>query len=93
MEESKFLAAKNLKNQISYLENCIEDLGRKDAIICVSWKEYIQRVNYNGNINDLTDYIPEIRDHVEALPMEIEDKVKELMNNRLEELKQQFKEL
>jgi hypothetical protein len=93
MEESKFLEAQNLKNQISYLENCIEDLSRKDARICVSWKECIKRINYNGNITNVTEYIPEVRDHVEALPTEIEDKVKELMNNRLEELKQQFKEL
>ena len=93
MDESKFLEAQNLKNQISYLENCIEDLGRKDAKICISWKEYIQRVNYTGNINNISGCIPEIRDHVEALPIKVEDKIKELMNNRLEELKQQFKEL
>ena len=93
MDESKFREAQNLINQISYLENCIEDLGRKDASICISWKECVQRVNYTGNIANISGCIPEIRDHVEALPIEIEDKVKELMNNRLEELKQQFKEL
>ena len=93
MDESKFREAQSLINQISYLENCIEDLGRKDAKICVSWKECIQRVNYCSSITNVSESIPEIRDHVEALPTEIEDKVKELMNNRLEELKQQFKEL
>jgi len=93
MDESKFREAQNLINQISYLENCIEDLNRKNAKICVSWKECIQRVNYNSNITTVSGCIPEIRDHVEALPIEIEDKVKELMNNKLEELKQQFKEL
>jgi hypothetical protein len=58
MDESKFREAQNLINQISYLENCIEDLSRKDAKICVSWKECIQRITYNGNItNEGDNYI------------------------------------
>ena len=41
----------------------------------MSWKECIQRVNYCGSITNVSGSIPEIRDHVEALPIEIEDKV------------------
>lgn len=84
MDESKFLEAQNLKNQISYLENCIEDMKRFGAKICVSWEESVQKLNC-GTQTTITQ--------VEALPKDIEDKTIQLMKDKLEELKQQFKEL
>ena len=90
MEESKFLEAQNLKNQISYLEKCIENMNRFGAEICISWKENVQKINFYGTTTSST---PEIVTQVKALPKDIENKVVEFMKDKLEELKQQFKEL
>ena len=90
MEESKFLEAKNLKNQISYLEECIENMNRFGAEICVSWKESVQMINCRTpNASSTPGKVTQVR----ALPKDIENKVIELMKDKLEELKQQFIEL
>ena len=67
MEESKFLKALNLKKQIEYLENCLDDfLKRENAGIGISWPE----INYNGP----TDTYME--DHIQLLPKNYKNKQK-----------------
>ena len=47
MEESKFLEAQNLKNQIHYLENCNNFLKKENAVIGISWPIAKAEMNYN----------------------------------------------
>ena len=50
MEENKFLEAQNLKNQIHYLENCLDDfLKRDNAVIGISWPEAKTEYSYTGS--------------------------------------------
>lgn len=92
MEESKFLEAQNLKNQIHYLENCLEDfLKEENAVIGISWPEAKTQINYSDGITYSTNSWTE--NHVEALPKELQEQVKELIQNKLDKLKEEFKNL
>lgn len=89
MEESKFLKAQNLKNQINYLEKCLNDfLKRERAVIGISWPVPKTEMNYSGgtawSANSWTE------NHVEALPKELQEQVKELIQEELDRLKQEF---
>lgn len=89
MEDCKFLEAQNLKNQIHYLERLIGYLKKKPAVIGISWPEAKTEMN-NGrgtdwSINTWTE------NHVEALPKELQEQVKELIQDKLDELNQEFK--
>lgn len=93
MEESKFLEAQNLKKQIEYLENCLEKYNDKKAIISISWEECVQFINYktcncanNIGANNIIDKILE-------LPDDIQKEVIKLIKNKLEKLKEEFKNL
>ena len=89
MEESKFLEAQNLKNQISYLENWIKDTKRENVKIGVVWKsyqtEYIPNggLSWNSNEKEIT--------HINELPMYIKDEVIHLVKQELEKLEKKFK--
>lgn len=91
MEESKFLEAQNLKNQINYLERCIDNFSKKEnAVIGISWPVAKTEMNYTGganaySVNSWTE------NHVEAFPKELQDQVKELIQEKLDKLKQEFK--
>lgn len=84
MEESKFLKAQNLKIQIHFLENCLKRYNNDKAIVSISWKECVQSL-YNGT-NNMIDKILE-------LPDDIQKEVIELIKNKLEKLKEEFKNL
>lgn len=89
MEESKFLEAQNLKNQIHYLENCLDDfLKRDNAVIGISWPVAKTEYSYAGSntypVHSWTE------NHVEALPKELQEQIKELIQNKLDKLKQEF---
>ena len=89
MEESKFLEAQNLKTQIHYFENCLENLSKKEnAVIGISWPEIYTEMNYTG----ITSEIPVIRTshNVNAFPTELQEQIKELIQDKLDELKQEF---
>ena len=93
MEESKFLEAQNLKNQIHVLENCLKKYNDKKAIISISWKEYVQFINYqtcNGTNNIGAN---NIIDKILELPDDIQKEVIKLIKNKLEKLKEEFKNL
>lgn len=92
MEESKFLEAQNLKNQINYLEKFIDNFSKKEgAVIGISWPVPKTEMNYSGgtawSANSWTE------NHVEALPTELQEQVKELIQNKLDALKQEFEML
>lgn len=88
MEESKFLKAQNLKNQIHVLENYLEKYNDNKAIISISWKECVQFINYQtcNGANNIIDKILE-------LPDDIQKEVIKLIKNKLEKLKEEFKNL
>lgn len=88
MEESKFLEAQNLKNQIHVLENCLKRYNDKKAIISISWKECVQFINYQ-NYNGANNTI----DKILELPDDIQKEVIKLIKNKLEKLKEEFKNL
>ena len=86
MEESKFLKAQNLKNQIHVLENYLEKYNDNKAIISISWKECVQFINYqtcNGANNTI--------DKKFKLPDDIQKETIKLIE--LEKLKEEFKNL
>ena len=89
MEESKFLEAQNLKNQINYLERCIDNFSKKEnAVIGISWPVAKTEYSYTGSntypVHSWTE------NHVEAFPKELQDQIKELIQEKLDELKQKF---
>lgn len=89
MEESKFLEAQNLKNQIHYLENCLDDfLKRENAVIGISWPVAKTEMNYTGGTAWSTNSWTE--NHVQTLPKELQEQIKELIQNELDKLKQKF---
>lgn len=50
MEETKFLEAQNLKNQIQYLVKCLDSLkNEKNAAIGITWQEVRAEYNYTGS--------------------------------------------
>lgn len=92
MEESKFLEAQNLKNQIHYLENCLNDfLKRDNAVIGISWPVVETELNCSGGTAWSTNSWT--KNHVETLPKELQEQIKELIQNKLDKLKQEFKNL
>ena len=88
MEESKFLEAQNLKIQIHFLENCLKKYNDNKAIVSISWKEYVQSINYQ-NYNGANNTI----DKILELPDDIQKEVIKLIKNKLEKLKEEFKNL
>lgn len=89
MEETKFLEAQNLKNQIRYLEDCLNDfLKKENAVIGISWRVPKTEMNYGGGTAWSTHSWTE--NHVEVLPTELQEQVKELIQDKLDELKQEF---
>lgn len=89
MEETKFLEAQNLKNQIRYLEDCLNNfLKKENAVIGISWRVPKTEMNYGGGTAWSTHSWTE--NHVEVLPTELQEQVKELIQNKLDELKQEF---
>ena len=89
MEESKFLEAQNLKNQIHYLENCLDDfLKKENAVIGISWPVPKTEMNYAGGTAWSTNSWTE--NHVQALPKELQEQIKELIQDELDRLKQEF---
>lgn len=88
MEESKFLKAQNLIIQIHFLENCLKRYNDKKAIISISWKECVQFINYQ-NYNGANNTI----DKILELPDDIQKEVIKLIKNKLEKLKEEFKNL
>ena len=89
MEETKFLEAQNLKNQINYLERCIDNFSKKEnAVIGISWPVAKTEMGYSGGTSWATHNWTE--NHVQALPQELQEQVKELIQNELDKLKQQF---
>ncbi len=89
MEESKFLEAQNLKNQINYLEKFIDNfLKKENAVIGISWPVAKTEMNYSGGTAWSASSWTE--NHVEALPKELQEQVKELIQDKLDELKQEF---
>ena len=89
MEESKFLEAQNLKNQICYLEKCLDNfLKKENAVIGISWPVPKTEMDYSGGISWSTRSWTE--NHVEILPTELQEQIKELIQNELNKLKQKF---
>lgn len=89
MEESKFLEAQNLKNQIHYLEKCLDSfLKKENAVIGISWPVPRTEMNYAGGTAWSAN--SRIENHVEILPTELQEQVKELIQNELDKLKQKF---
>ena len=88
MEESKFLETLNLIIQIHFLENCLKRYNDNKAIISISWKECVQFINYQtcNGANNIIDKILE-------LPDDIQKEVIKLIKNKLEKLKEEFKNL
>ena len=89
MEENKFLEAQNLKNQIHYLENCLDDfLKKENAVIGISWPEVKTEYSYTGSntypVHSWTE------NHIEALPKELQEQIKELIQDKLDRLKKEF---
>lgn len=87
MEESKFLEAQNLENQIRNLENILKNYEQKDSKICISWPENTIKVA-QSSISARTYNC--IENHIQDLPKNIENKVIQLINNELEKLKEEF---
>ena len=89
MEVNKFLEAQNLRNQINYLEKCLNEfLKKENAVIGISWPEVKVEYSYTGTnaypLNTAT------KNHVETLPVELQEQIKELIQDKLDELKQEF---
>ena len=88
MEESKFLEAQNLKNQIHYLEKIIEDNKRQYVKIGVIWEESKSEITVSTmSIHNYTET------RVNPFPKDIQNKVIQLMNDELDKLKEEFKNL
>lgn len=89
MEESKFLEAQNLKNEISYLKNWIKDTKRENVKIGVVWKSYQYEYVSNGEFG----WNPSEKEttHINELPMYIKDEVIHLVEQELEKLERKFK--
>ena len=89
MDVNKFLEAQNLRNQINYLEKCLNDfLKKENAVIGISWPVAKTEMGYSGGTSWATRSWTE--NHVQALPQELQEQVKELIQNELDKLKQQF---
>lgn len=89
MEEIKFLEAQNLKNQIHYLEKCLNSLkNEKNAAIGITWPKIETEMNYVSTA--LWEPITRTSHNVNVFPAELQDRVKELIQDRLDELKQKF---
>ena len=89
MEENKFLEAQDLKNQIHYLENCLDDfLKRKNAVIGISWPE--AKTEYSYACFNTYPVHSWTENHVEALPKELQEQIKKLIQDKLDRLKQEF---
>lgn len=91
MEETKFLEAQNLKNQISKLKKWLEDTKRENAKIGVFWSVYTQEYH---NINSISWY-PEgkVSYSTNELPESIKDKVIQLVKDEIEKLNEEFNKL
>lgn len=92
MEESKFLEAQNLKNQINYLEKCINSLqNEKNAEIGITWPKIETEMNYVNSIS--WEPITRVSHNVNIFPTKIQELIKELIQNELDKLKEEFKNL
>lgn len=91
MEETKFLEAQNLKNQISKLEKWLEDTKRENAKIGICWTIYTQEYH---SINSISWY-PEgkLSYLTNELPESIKDKVIQLVKDEMEKLNEEFNKL
>ena len=89
MEESKFLEAKNLKNQIHYLEKCLDSLqNEKDAKIGITWPSIETEMNLRNSM--YWEPITRVSNNVNVFPTKIQEQIKELIQNELDKLKQKF---
>lgn len=89
MEESKFLEAKNLKSQIHYLEECLDNLqNEKNAEIGITWPSVETEMKYINSIR--WEPITRVSNNVNVFPTKIQEKIKELIQNELDKLKQKF---
>ena len=86
MEESKFLEVKNLKNQIHYLEKCLNSLqNEKNAEIGITWPKIETEINLMR-----WEPITRVSNNVNVFPTKIQEQIKELIQNELDKLKQKF---
>ena len=90
MEESKFLEAQNLKNEISKLNTILKDFTRVGAKICVSWTERRTELDYRGTTEY---YVSSPYNEINIFPEDLQDKVIQLINNELNRLKEEFNNL
>ena len=88
MEETKFLEAQNLKNEIQYLKDWIEDTKRENVKVGIIWKSYHQEYVSDGGYS----WTPTQKEttHVNELPKYIKDEVIHLVEQELEKLKGKF---
>lgn len=93
MEESLFLQAENLRNKIHQIENCIENYKQSNmSKICICWDEYGKKVNWieNSSNNIINDSVIKME---QAIPIELEQDIIKLLEDKLEEYKKEFNEL
>lgn len=90
MEESKFLEAQNLKNEISKLNTILKDFTRIGAKICVSWTE---RTKLDYHQDNIEYYASSPYNEINAFPEDLQNKVIQLINNELNRLKEEFNNL
>lgn len=89
MEETKFLEARNLKNEILRLQTILDRIKKKDAKTCVYWIEqkcewyYSTASTYNPSNTHCVN-------EVEVFPEDLHNEIVKLINNRLTELNKKF---
>lgn len=93
MEENKFIKAQEIKTKICEIENCIKNYNEnKSSFIGICWNEYIQTIN---NYPHLTFPTPEskLKTFHKIIPIELAPEIIKLLEDKLEQLKEEFKQL
>lgn len=94
MDESKFLEAEKLINKIHQLENCIENhKNNNKSCILINWTEYVQTINTWVNSSEYRPSTQGMEERYQKIPEEYEQDIIELLENKLNELRNKFKEL